>query len=1483
MIIVSSQRKKAQGSENMWIMMSAALVIICILVVGTMLGNMFGTIANATNLFCEKNPDKCRLADIKYTEQDIVSMDSSTYLACIIESIATGELVGGCEKRVFNYKEDSWLPSSGKMTGMFFASSGVTSGPPLSLVGMITSGSSDLMKITGMASSEGPILYTEEQEMDCLSLSGYPEFEYEEDCRFYNLNCKDQKQNVWYTFDAVSEKWEWWTDNKDMVRTVINGHNKEEEKKIYANLETLDTALIKADPLNDIIKEKLKEVNGLTHDKRYKEGLKVLQNALDGIYYEEQYLSEINSVLSDTGLALNMNSDLRQLEVKKNIENTIFYQQLSDSEKSAVDLKSKDIKDVISKLNKKLGGIDDDHIDVHYLHPTFGEDFKIKYRENDNRDEFINTGFDSAVYECTLSNFYLPQEVSDWKAWIKGFGDPLYLVYWQQFPKDASDSWSGGAQWVSNIIDIGFAWIGVGGTIKGIGKGLKAAPGIIRNGASLLTEKLITRPIKSKLFVGYLSKELTEKAMKEIGEDVIFERGLKIALLEFAETGAETAQKKLAKELAEAGTRESLEEGVKLLGREMGSSAANKLVKEAEERAAKELGEAFLQRGYAEVLDEAVEKVTKEYIGTMTDAQVKRLGRKFARSHGIWFLPATVNERQLGEMAVREMASKSTLSAIEKQGLGTVVDVTFMPLFGKNGMTTRQIYKTVLRSPDGSLVTKHVVNSFDSAGKLIGTKTIGGEVAEEAAKLSGTTLNRIANAFIDGHKEALRLWSDRLRRWGAVTLTAYAIGVMDARTQRNTPESNKLVVSIPVVGTLQENSVITKAPTQLFVKTKDFIGSSLKPFYLASPCYANLEIKLAPVKCGYFGTTFGGLRELASSVDNCEKPDEEDTISAEEDCYRAIINGDILDRDIISNKIVELTGIESGGKRIDVQLDGAPEPISIDVVEKSKGNDIRYDEYIEERVEALRIFQFGISNWDLVKDDTSLEMFNTDIAYIRDPISGIRFVFDFSNLAGASNCGSSAMDFLKMSIEPTTRCDVQEMTGLVMPPEMMDADMNAENAYYNLSFGGKDALIDLSLKNSVLGDYTVKVGGEGKCAAYNPPEGEYKNGLLACNSVAYKLGEIPNVPLDEESIYNFMENGDEKTYCCNGVNTKQWQEMSESEKRDLAKESVENIKLCIGLESAYFEFNSKYNSDSYHIRHKNLNCRIEMKNIVPQGDILKDVECNEEGKMVWFEYQGTTYIQDPATPDGEERLSHITDKQNENFYDDILGNDKTKMITSGTFDTEAMDRYCYLYTYYKKNDNIFFSRSVGLTPYDGIGSEDNDEPEFVETETSELKLWAKEDSRYDISFIDTSKDGVVDTITVSEYDTTWDKIKWAVGIKEDPKIILMDTDTENDGIMNLLKIKDCKIRGQIVYVDKIDTNSQYNFCIDEKDRVSTIMRWAPEICGAVGAVVAGVFSWGTGAAGGYKVGEVVGAVALTGYILVYEQRHGRSDFWPGKV
>ncbi len=88
---------------------------------------------------------------------------------------------------------------------------------------------------------------------------------------------------------------------------------------------------------------------------------------------------------------------------------------------------------------------------------------------------------------CTVRDFQLPQDIAAVEKWIKGHGDPKFLVYWEQFPREEEDAWSGFWLWTDNVFDITL----IGWTA---GRALKLGKSVIKIGSESIS-KAVSRKL----------------------------------------------------------------------------------------------------------------------------------------------------------------------------------------------------------------------------------------------------------------------------------------------------------------------------------------------------------------------------------------------------------------------------------------------------------------------------------------------------------------------------------------------------------------------------------------------------------------------------------------------------------------------------------------------------------------------------------------------------------------------------------------------------------------------------------------------------------------------------------------------------------------------------------------------------------------------------------------------------------------------------
>ena len=79
------------------------------------------------------------------------------------------------------------------------------------------------------------------------------------------------------------------------------------------------------------------------------------------------------------------------------------------------------------------------------------------------------------IKKCTVKNFELDQKFQEKEIygatftpeeWIAGYGDPEYLIYYQQFPLGEDTAWSGTLTWVQNAVTVVMFMVPFGRTLK---------------------------------------------------------------------------------------------------------------------------------------------------------------------------------------------------------------------------------------------------------------------------------------------------------------------------------------------------------------------------------------------------------------------------------------------------------------------------------------------------------------------------------------------------------------------------------------------------------------------------------------------------------------------------------------------------------------------------------------------------------------------------------------------------------------------------------------------------------------------------------------------------------------------------------------------------------------------------------------------------------------------------------------------------------
>lgn len=114
---------------------------------------------------------------------------------------------------------------------------------------------------------------------------------------------------------------------------------------------------------------------------------------------------------------------------------------------------------------------------------------------------------------CAVKNFNLPQEVTDGQKWIANYGDPKFIVYWQNFPLE-EDTWTTQINWKVHALILGASFLPVG---KIAGQSLKffTAAKKVANAAG---PAAATAHEASRVAEAAAVKATTREAVKEVNE-----------------------------------------------------------------------------------------------------------------------------------------------------------------------------------------------------------------------------------------------------------------------------------------------------------------------------------------------------------------------------------------------------------------------------------------------------------------------------------------------------------------------------------------------------------------------------------------------------------------------------------------------------------------------------------------------------------------------------------------------------------------------------------------------------------------------------------------------------------------------------------------------------------------------------------------------------------------------------------------------------
>jgi hypothetical protein len=155
--------------------------------------------------------------------------------------------------------------------------------------------------------------------------------------------------------------------------------------------------------------------------------------------------------------------------------------------------------------------------------------FQIKSDVTQSRDVTVECKSATNSLDCTVKNFNLPESFGNGifkepKEHIEGFGDPSFLVYFQNFPKGEDASWVGFSSWYKGVGTIMFLSMCASDFLRPALKGLKllrptkfaeAMKGLPHTASEIKAE--IAKEIKYVESVG--QRSINTKTYKMVGED----------------------------------------------------------------------------------------------------------------------------------------------------------------------------------------------------------------------------------------------------------------------------------------------------------------------------------------------------------------------------------------------------------------------------------------------------------------------------------------------------------------------------------------------------------------------------------------------------------------------------------------------------------------------------------------------------------------------------------------------------------------------------------------------------------------------------------------------------------------------------------------------------------------------------------------------------------------------------------------------------
>ncbi|TKJ17379.1 hypothetical protein CEE44_02490 [Candidatus Woesearchaeota archaeon B3_Woes] len=485
-------------------------------------------------------------------------------------------------------------------------------------------------------------------------------------------------------------------------------------------------------------------------------------------------------------------------------------------------------------------------------------------------------------FSCFVESFELPQDVSDSifnKVFLQALGDPKYLVYYEEFPKEAEAYWH--KEWSDMINLFTISYITLAGPLNVAGG------------------------------KGKLAKEAAEKASKKLAGEAGEEAAEKLAK-EAAETAIKSGSKHLFERVKFASTKNIMkslaleEETILIYGvgretsKEIGTAVAKKfgvrsgsVVFERFKNLEKDLiGEIYIIlnnnniRRPQHLID--AKKPLEEYRRELAEKIVKGGGIDSLKE-GV-FIKSSIKgvkeifENELTKEAKETLLKKQTyrqfFNGLLKKGTTEVDDVLF-----KEAGETAFLKLNALQKVDERLVEKSLLKGAQNVGNILLKGTIGYEK-------KGTVL---ATA-LDLGKKQIPLAFPSLK-WAAVTGPGYipltmakSVTVGVPRWVKNHPLPTAVLLSVLIDSMDSKNEKLTPVgvndialtqPKLLADKitynlneeaTKYFIRNQERPsnvMYLVSPC--KTDFRVVKRKCDCTNDKEASIFDFGGGLMNVEK------------------------------------------------------------------------------------------------------------------------------------------------------------------------------------------------------------------------------------------------------------------------------------------------------------------------------------------------------------------------------------------------------------------------------------------------------------------------------------------------------------------------------------------------------------------------------------------------------------------------------------